>query len=128
MRPRDRYEKRALFKRLNIMRHVLVQCEQGAPGQIERSAFRSHEDVAGDGLDRDPAFVLVPGKARTCLQCDEDDAKVVILDESLGILAAVPVRFAVKLLQFPDEIEFEKGSGHRCRVRSPVLLVVVWSV
>jgi hypothetical protein len=59
------------------------------------------------------------------LQRDEDDAKVVILDESFGVLASVPVAFAVKLLQFPDEIEFEKGSGHRWRVRSPVLVVVV---
>jgi hypothetical protein len=45
MRPRNRYEKRALFKRLNVMRQVLVQCEQGACGQIERPAFRSHEDM-----------------------------------------------------------------------------------
>jgi hypothetical protein len=84
--------------------------------------------MTGDGLDRNPAFVLVPGKLRTCPQCDEDDAKVVVLDESLGVLAAVPVGFAVKLLQFPDQIEFEEGSGHRRRVWSLALMVVVWFV
>ena len=128
MRPRNSEEKRAFFKRLNVMRQVLVQCEQGSGGQIECPAFCSHQDMAGDGLDRDPAFVLMPGKPRTCLQRDEDDAKVVILDERLGVLSAVPLGFAVKLLQFPREIEFEKGSGHRRRVRSPVLVVVVWAV
>ena len=71
------------------MRQVLVQCEQRACGQIERPAFGSHEDMAGDGLDRDPTFCLVLRKPRTRLERGEDDTEVVILDERLGVLAAV---------------------------------------
>ena len=124
-RPRDREENRAFFESLNVMRQVVVQCEQGSDRQIECTTFCSHRHMTGDSLDRDPAFVLVPGKSRACLQCDEDDAKVVILDEGLRVLAAVPVGFAVKLLQFPGQIEFEKGSCQRRRMRPPVLVVVV---
>ena len=107
------------------MRQVVVQCEQGSDRQIECTTFCSHRHMTGHSLDRDPAFILVPGKPRACLQCDEDDAKVVILDEGLRVLAAVPVGFAVKLLQFPGQIEFEKGSCQRRRMRPPVLVVVV---
>ena len=110
------------------MSPVLVQREQGACWQIERPTFRSHEDMAGDGLDRDPTHCLMLRKPRPCLEGGEDDTEVVILDERLGVLPAVPLRLSVKLLQFPGEIEFEKGSGHRRRVRSPVLVVVLWAV
>jgi hypothetical protein len=48
-----------------------------------------------------------------------------MFDESPGVLAAVPVGFAVKLRQFPHEIEFEEGSWYRRRVRPPLLVVVV---
>jgi hypothetical protein len=83
------------------MRQVAVQCEQSSDRQIECTAFCSHRHMAGDSLDRDPAFGLVPRKSRACLQGDEDDAKIVILDEGLGVLAAVPVGFAVKLAPVP---------------------------
>ena len=124
-RPRDREEKRAFFESLNVMRQVVVQCEQGSDRQIECTTFCSHRHMTGHSLDRDPAFILVTGKPRACLQCDEDNAKVVILDEGLRVLAAVPVGFAVKLLQFPGQIEFEKGSCQWRRMRPPVLVVVV---
>jgi len=80
--------------------------------------------MAADGLDRDPTLCLVLGKPRTCLECSEDDTQVVVLDERLGVLSAVPLRFSVKVLQFSGEIEFEKRGGHRRCVRSPVLAVV----
>lgn len=83
------------------MRQVVIQCEQRSDGEIECTTFCSHRHMSGDSLDRDPAFGLVAWKSLACLQCDEDDAEIVVLDEGLRVLAAVPVGFAVKLLKFP---------------------------
>ena len=73
------------MKRLNVMRQVPVQCEQRAYGQIERPTLRSHEDMAGDGLDRDTTFCLMLWKSRMCPERGEDDTEIVILDERLGV-------------------------------------------
>ena len=78
--------------RLYVMKQVLVQCEQSACGQIERPAFGSHEDMAGDGLGSRSDPLSDAEKPSTGFQCGEDDRKVVMLDERPGVLSAVPLR------------------------------------
>jgi hypothetical protein len=65
------------------------------------------------------------GEPRARRERDKDDAKVVVLCQRLGVLAVLPLRLPVKLLQFPREIEFQKGSSRRRRVWSSVLVVVL---
>jgi hypothetical protein len=65
---------------------------------------------------------------RVRLECSQDDPKVVVLRERLGVLATRRLGLTMKLLELPPEIEFQKGRGHRLRVRSPVLTVFVMGV
>lgn len=111
-RPRDREEKRAVFDRLHVVREIPIQGKQRPGRQIERSTFRSNEDVAHDDLNRHPSLRLMDGKSRVCLERDEGDAQVLILDECLGVLPSVHAGFPMELLHFPLEIAFEKGSTH----------------
>jgi hypothetical protein len=127
-RPCNREEKRAFFDGLNIVRNVVVQCEQGSNWQIECTTLCSYQQMAGDSLDRDPAFAVMPRKPRACLQRGQDDAEVVKLRERPGVLTTIPIGFTVKLLQLLVEIEFEKGRRHRRCVRPPMLVVFVWCV
>lgn len=110
------------------MTPALVQGKQAAGAQIKGAAFSSHQDMPGEHLNREPPLGLVSGLSCVRFERRENNAKVVVLDERPRILSAVPLRFLVKQLQFPHEIELEKGTGHRWRVRSPMLVVVVKGV
>jgi hypothetical protein len=103
----------------------VVKCEKTAGGQIERPSERPHSDATANGVDGNSPLRLVPRNPGVCLEGGQDDAKVVVLHEGLGVLAADRLRFAVELLQLSREIEFQEGSGHRLRVRPPVLTLVV---
>lgn len=107
------------------MSQAQVECEKAACGQIERPLERSDPDVATDGVDGDSSLRLMSRNTRVRFECDQDDAEVVVLHERLGVLATRRLGFAVELLELSREIEFQKGSGHWLRVRSPVLTVFV---
>jgi hypothetical protein len=50
-RPRDAQQKRALLERFDVVRQPLIQSEKTARRQVKCSSFRSHLNVAGEGLD-----------------------------------------------------------------------------
>ena len=124
-RPCDREEKCAVLEGFDVVRHAVVKCEKAAGGQIERPSERPHPDAAANGMDGDSPLRLVSRNPGVRLECGQDDAKVVVLHEGLGVLAAGRLRFAVELLQLSREVEFQEGSGHRLRVRPPVRTLVV---
>ena len=55
----------------------------------------------------------------------QDDAEVVVLHERSGVLAFLPLRFTLQLLDFSVKVEFEKRSSHRRLVWSSMLRVLV---
>ena len=107
------------------MRHGLVECENTAGGQVERSPDRSDPDATTDRVNRDSPLRSVLGNTRMCGECDEDDAEIVVLHEGLGVVASRRLGLAVKLIELSHQIEFEKRSGHRLRMRSSLSIVRV---
>jgi hypothetical protein len=127
-RPRDGEEKYAVFKGLEVVRQALVECEQTARAQIERPSERPQPDVAPNSVDRDSSLCSMSRNPRVRLECGQDHPKVVVLHKRLGVLATRRLGLTVELLELPRQIEFQKGSGHRLRVRSPGLTVLVMSI
>jgi hypothetical protein len=114
--------------RFEIVRHAAIQRDQAARWQVERSTRGSNVDVSADRLDRDSTLGLMRRQAGLSGQHDHHDAKVVVLDECLGVVAGRPFRFVMELLHFSREIEFEVAAGHRLRMRTPVLRLRIVSV
>jgi hypothetical protein len=110
------------------MRQAPVEREQTPGGQIERPSERSHTDVASNGLDRDSSFGPMSRNARMRLERGQDNAEVIVLHERLGVLAARRLEFTLELFELSREIELQKGSGHRLRVRSPAWTMIVLDI
>jgi hypothetical protein len=119
-RPRDSEEKRAVFKGFDVMSQAPIQREKIACEKIKRPAQRSQPYVAAKSVNRDSPLRLMPRNSRVGFDGREDDTEVFVLHKRLGLLTTRPVGFAVELLELSREIEFQKRTGHRRRVRSPM--------
>lgn len=74
-RPCDREEKGGVFRGLDLLSHVLVECGETAGRQIERLLERALPNAPTDGLDRDSPLRVVSRNARVRLEPDQDDTK-----------------------------------------------------
>jgi hypothetical protein len=110
------------------MSHALVEYEETAGTQIERSFERAQPNVAPNGLDGDSPLRVMSWNPRVRLERDQDDTEVVVFDERLGVLPTRRLRLAVQLLELSREIKLQKRSRHWLRVRSPVLAILGMNV
>jgi len=97
--PCDTQKKGALFKGLDVMPQALVQNEQASSRQVEGPSFRSHLNVAGNGMNRDAPIGLMFRKTCVRFERSQDDPEVTVLHKGLGVLTTAPGGFAVKLIQ-----------------------------
>jgi hypothetical protein len=58
--------------------------------------------------------------ARARLERGQHDSQVVELQKGLSVVAGLPIRFTVELLEFSPEIELEIGPRCRLRVWPPL--------
>jgi hypothetical protein len=123
-RPCDREEQGALFEGFDVMRHSLINRQEAARAEIERPSGSPHLNVARQHVDSDPSLGFMFGHPRLGSQRDQDDAKIVVLDERSRILTGVPCSLGLQAMNFGLQVELHERVRHRRCVRSMMGLVV----
>src|SRR5579864_1875968 len=120
-RPDDGQQKRTVVEGLEVMGFALIECDQTPGPKVERAPSGIQAKMTREHVDRDASVRLVLRNADTRSQRRQDDTEVVVLDQGPGVSAGLPSALEVQAVDLGRQIEFEEWTGHRRRVRSPVL-------
>ena len=110
--PGDGEEKGGVAFCFDVVADGVAESEEGAGGEIVRLALDVDANVTLEDVDGESAVGVVLVHVSADLHGDEDDAEVLLFEESPGVDAGWPGFFAFGVIQLLCEIELRDLVDH----------------
>src|SRR5262249_7351545 len=108
--PCDRLKHRALVDGLQFVNDAAIEGHNPPRRQIERPPLSPQQRVTTEALNRYSTVGLMNGNLPMRFQRCQHHTKIVVFDQCLRVLATLPLRFSMELIDLAHEIKFEKRS------------------